>query len=66
MLGFSELLINNFDEYDTKDQKKFINNIYNSAQKSNKLLEDLLLWSRVQRGAIEYNPKNENLYLLNY
>ena len=64
MLGFSELLINNFDEYDTKDQKKFINNIYNSAQKSNKLLEDLLLWSRVQRGAIEYNPKNENLYLL--
>ena len=64
MLGFSELLVKNFDTYDIQDQKKFINIIHQSVQKTNKLLEDLLLWSRVQRGIIDFNPETENLYLV--
>ena len=64
MLGFSDLLISNFDKYDDKKKKKFIRIIQQSAQNTYKLLENLLLWSRAQRGVIEFFPENSNLYLL--
>lgn len=64
MLGFSDLLISNFDNYSDKKKKKFISIIQQSAQNTYKLLENLLLWSRAQRGVIEFFPENSNLYLL--
>ena len=66
MLGFSELLINNFDEYDSLKQKKFIKIIQTEVQNTYKLLENLLLWSRAQRGIIDFSPQNKNLYLLSF
>jgi signal transduction histidine kinase len=64
MLGFSEILNENFDEYDTQKQKKFISLIYQELQGTYKLLENLLYWSRSQRGTIDFKPKKLNLYLL--
>ncbi|MCK5171454.1 MAG: HAMP domain-containing histidine kinase, partial [Bacteroidales bacterium] len=64
MLGFSELLMKRFDKYDIQHQKKFISNIYYSIHNTYKLLENLLLWSRTQRGIIDFNPEPENLYLI--
>ena len=64
MLGFSELLMKNFDIYNIQDQKKFINNIYISAHNIYKLLENLLLWSRTQRGTLDFYPEPESLYLI--
>ena len=64
MLGFSELLVRNFDEYDTQKQKNLISVIREGVQNTYKLLENLLLWSRAQRGIIDFIPENRNLYLL--
>ncbi len=64
MLGFSELLHESFEEFDVNEQKEFINHIYQSVQNTYKLLENLLLWSRAQRGSINFKPEKENLYLL--
>ena len=64
MLGFSKLLLNNFENYDLPKQKKFLGIINNDMQNTYKLLENLLLWSRAQRGVIEFNPQKGNLYLL--
>ena len=64
MLGFSKLLINNFGKYDLKKQKQFLGILNQNIQNTYKLLENLLVWSRSQRGKIDFNPENENLYLL--
>ena len=64
MLGFSELLIENFDKYDISRQKKYISLINQSLQNTHKLLENLLLWSRAQRGIVDFVLKKENLYVL--
>ena len=64
MLGFSDLLIRNFDKYNNKEKKEYINIIQQSVQNTYKLLENLLLWSRAQRGTIDFYPENRNLYLL--
>ncbi len=64
LMSFSDLLFNKFDKFDLHKQKQFIGSINDSAQRSYKLLENLLLWSRSQRGTIVFNPKKNNLHLL--
>ncbi len=64
MLGFSSLLVDNFDKYDVQKQKKFLGILNKDIQNTYKLLENLLLWSRSEQGIIDYNPEKENLYLL--
>ncbi|RLD85242.1 MAG: hypothetical protein DRJ07_03465 [Bacteroidetes bacterium] len=64
MFGFSELLVNNFDEYDVQEQKKYLGILNKGIHNTYKLIENLLLWSRAQIGTINFNPEKENLYLL--
>lgn len=64
ILGFSQLLYDNFEEFDNKKRKDFVTLLHNGILNTYELLEDLLLWSRMQRNAIDYNPTKENLYLL--
>jgi PAS domain S-box-containing protein len=64
MLGFSKLLSDNYDDYSEEEKKKFINIIYTGIKDTFNLLENLLLWSRSQRGKIEFNPERINLFLL--
>jgi len=64
MLGFSQLLIENFDDYTAEESKNFIEIMHNSMQNAFKLLENLLIWSRSQSGNIEFEPKNNNLFLI--
>ncbi len=63
MLGFSKLLINDFDTYSVPEQKKLLNYLSQDIQNTYKLLENLLMWSHTQRGKIEFNPDRLNLYL---
>ena len=62
IVNFSDLLLVNYDKYDSEKQKEFIKYIHQSAENTYKLLENLLLWSRSQIGLIEFNPKEENLF----
>ena len=64
LLGLSKLLTKNFDNYDVQKQKKFVNIVHQGMQNIYKLLENLLLWSRSQKGTVDFNPINENLFLL--
>ena len=64
LLGISELLIDGFEEYDGSKQKQYADKIYNGVQSTYKLLENLLLWSRSQKGILKFNPNEENIYLL--
>ncbi len=62
MLGFSDILTENFEAYDTEKQKKFIGIINQELQGTYKLLENLLYWSRSQRGTIDFKPENINVH----
>lgn len=59
ILGFSELLLKNIDNYSTEEIERFVGIISDTSQKTYNLLENLLIWSRTQMGSLEYSP---NLY----
>lgn len=56
LLGLSEVLKEDMDVLSKDEMKKYANMIYNSAAEAFKLLENLLNWSRMQTGKMEYNP----------
>ncbi len=62
--GFSELLIENFKDYDDEKKIKFLKIIKASSLKASNLLTNLLLWANNQSGNILYEPKKEDLALL--
>lgn len=61
ILGFSDILYNNFDNYTETQIRKFVENIYKSTHQTFQLLENLLEWSRSQSGAMEFKPELFNV-----
>jgi PAS domain S-box-containing protein len=57
IMGFSNLLYEDFDDFSESDKRKFIKNIWDAAESTYKLLENLLQWSRAQAGKISYQPE---------
>ncbi|MEZ5103336.1 MAG: HAMP domain-containing sensor histidine kinase [Draconibacterium sp.] len=64
ILGFSQLLHDNYKEYDHEQREKFISFLHSEILNTYSLLEDLLLWARMQRNAVEFTSSNLNLFLL--
>lgn len=60
-LGVSELLLQEFDELSAEEIKQLTNNIYRSANAIFNLLENLLSWSRIHTGRMQYTPSEFNL-----
>jgi len=56
LLGFSELLLKEYDNRAPEENKEMIQHIYNSSIHGFDLLNNLLEWSRSQTGRIEYKP----------
>ena len=61
LLGYSQLLSDNLDGLSKDEIKDFSGELHDSASQLFKLLENLLEWSRIQRGVMEFNP--QNIYL---
>lgn len=57
LIGFSELLKDNFDSFDTDQIKNYITIIFETSRSSYSLLENLLNWSRSQTGRLELTPE---------
>lgn len=56
-LSLSEILEQEIDTYSREEIKEITGLLHESNKNIYKLLENLLDWSRVQTGMIEYNPK---------
>lgn len=56
LLGFSEILYEEFDELQDDEKKEFIGHSYQAAKYLMALLENLLEWSRMQIGSISFSP----------
>lgn len=63
VMGFVDLLIHNYDKYDEKKIKYFHHIIYSSIQQVSALLDNLLQWSRSERGKIQFHPEVFNASL---
>ena len=64
LLGFSDMLIHEYDELTEEEKLQYITEIRNSAKSSHELLENLLEWSRSQTGRLEYEPHQFDIYEL--
>lgn len=64
ILGMTELLRGNFDHYTPDRAKELLTRMNAAAERLNMLLENLLTWSRLQRGAMEYRPEKIDLRAL--
>ncbi len=61
ILGFSELLLAQSSKGDFSNSEKYAKYIFDTTNKTYILLENLLNWARVQRGAIKYQADTYNL-----
>lgn len=57
VLGFSELLMENINTYDSQQIAEQVGYIYKTTKQTYNLLEDLLLWSKSQSGKISFEPQ---------
>lgn len=57
LIGFAEILIEDFEELDTQGKMNFLNRIRRLSENTYRLLQNLLDWARVQTGKINFNPE---------
>lgn len=62
LLGISNIIKEEYDNLSHDEVKLFINNLYNSAKNLFNLIENLLQWSRIQRGKLDLKPSTIELY----
>ncbi len=61
IIGFSELLYEEYNQFDEQEIKEFIQQIYISSTNSLKLLDNLLQWAKSQTGGIVASPEYLNV-----
>ncbi|WP_462282141.1 tetratricopeptide repeat protein [Salinivirga cyanobacteriivorans] len=64
LIGFSNLLVKNALKYPTEKVQEIAQMLHNTSKQAYILLGNLLEWSRLQRGSIEFKPEEINLYVL--
>lgn len=61
LLGYSDFLVEDFDELSDEEIREYSNNINTVAKNVYDLLDNLLEWSRIQTGRRKYEPETFNL-----
>ena len=61
LLGFSEIIKDDFKDLSEASLLEYINIIYVTANDTYKLLDNLLQWSRIQLGKMDFAPEAFNL-----
>ncbi|NVO18966.1 MAG: hypothetical protein HXX13_04665 [Bacteroidetes bacterium] len=64
IFGFADLLAKNLDQYDKEKIKELLEPIRTSSKNTFTLLENLLTWSRMQTGEIEFEPGYHDIMIL--
>jgi PAS domain S-box-containing protein len=61
IMGFSDILTTEWDDYTDEERQHFIRNIHSSAKNTFRLLENLLEWAMTQTGKLTFNPVHFDL-----
>lgn len=62
LLGYTEILMEEFDTLSRNEMKEFIGSINKASKNVYNLLENLLEWSRIQTGRIDFIPEYFNVH----
>lgn len=62
LLGLLEMMINKDSDFSFKERQEIFSLLFDSAKNVYSLIENLLQWSRIQQGAIKFNPSISNLH----
>ena len=62
IMGFAQLLHEEYDDFADADKKRFVKNIFEASENTFKLVENLLTWSRAQTGKIPFRGENIDLF----
>lgn len=60
--SYSHLLFSDNDELSDEERKQYINAIYQGANQTIVLIDNLLAWSQSQRGNIAFSPEKVNIH----
>ena len=61
LLGLSSILVDNYDLWTDDKRKEFIQSISDSSSTGMRLLDNLLVWSKMQSGNIEFRPETVDI-----
>ncbi|KUG24718.1 two-component system sensor histidine kinase [hydrocarbon metagenome] len=64
ILGFSEMLIENSNDFNAAESEEYLGLINSSAKNTLILLDNLLTWAKSQTGTIIYKPEETNLHAI--
>jgi PAS domain S-box-containing protein len=64
IMGFTDLLLKNYHDFEDTKKQEFLGLINESSQYANNLLDNLLHWSRTQTESIKYSPIKFDLHSL--
>jgi PAS domain S-box-containing protein len=62
IIGFLEMLKEQYDDFNDEERKNYISLIYENAIKTLNLLDNLLVWARAQTGKVSFTPATQKLY----
>jgi len=62
LLGITEMLDSDYEEFEEKERRELIHSLYDISKSTFELLEGLLDWARAKQGKMPYNPRMFNLY----
>lgn len=57
LLGLTEMMANSTEVFPEQEMLEQSNHLYSSVSNLNKLIENLFDWAQMQRGVMEFNPK---------
>lgn len=61
LLGYSQILSEEYESLTSEEIQSFANGIYDISRQSLNMLDNLLNWSRMQTGSMAFNPEFINL-----
>lgn len=61
ILGFSNLLYYEYDDFEDEERKKIVKQILSSSEATYQLIENLLAWAKTQLGKTSFNPEKVNI-----
>lgn len=64
LIGYAEILADDIDDLQKAEIKEFASSIVDISKQTIGLLTNLLEWSRLQTGRIEFNPEPVNAYTI--
>lgn len=63
LLGYSELLVSDYENMTEAERKQAVIDLNASSKKLVALVDNLLQWARANIGSLQYNPKMINMFL---